>query len=57
MIDALNAAATGMVAQGKQVEVISNNIANADTVAYKKSRAEFQDLLYQNIKAPGAACS
>lgn len=57
MINALNTAATGMNAQSKQVEVISNNIANADTVAYKKSRAEFQDLLYQNIQAPGAATS
>ena len=57
MINALNTAATGMAAQARQVEVISNNIANADTVAFKKSRAEFQDLLYQNIKEPGAATS
>jgi len=57
MIDALNTAATGMTAQSKQVEVISNNIANADTTSFKKSRAEFQDLLYQNIQAPGAATS
>jgi len=57
MLNALNTAATGMTAQSKQVEVISNNIANADTVSFKKSRAEFQDLLYQNIQAPGAATS
>lgn len=57
MLNALNAAATGMTAQAKQVEVISNNLANADTVAFKKSRAEFQDLLYQNIKEPGSATS
>jgi len=57
MLNALNTAATGMTAQSKQVEVISNNIANADTVSFKKSRAEFQDLLYQNIKDPGAATS
>src|SRR4051812_7664933 len=57
MINALNTAATGMMAQSHQVEVISNNIANADTVGYKKSRAEFQDLVYQNLKDPGAATS
>jgi flagellar basal-body rod protein FlgG len=57
MINALNTAATGMNAQSKQVEVISNNIANADTVGFKKSRAEFQDLLYQTTKEPGAATS
>lgn len=57
MLNALNTAATGMQAQDKQVSVISNNIANADTVSFKKSRTEFQDLLYQNIKEPGAATS
>ncbi|MBS1982544.1 MAG: flagellar basal-body rod protein FlgG [Bdellovibrionales bacterium] len=57
MLNALNAAATGMTAQSKQVEVISNNIANADTVSFKKSRAEFQDLLYHTVKDPGAATS
>jgi flagellar basal-body rod protein FlgG len=57
MINALNAAATGMSAQAKQVETISNNLANADTVSFKKSRAEFQDLLYQSIKEPGTATS
>jgi flagellar basal-body rod protein FlgG len=57
MINALNTAATGMAAQAKQIEVISNNVANADTVGFKKSRADFQDLLYQNVKDPGAATS
>jgi flagellar basal-body rod protein FlgG len=57
MINALNTAATGMAAQAKQVEVISNNIANADTVGFKKGRAEFQDLFYQNTKDPGSATS
>lgn len=57
MLDALNTAASGMQAQSKQVEIISNNIANADTTSFKKSRAEFQDLLYQTIQAPGAATS
>lgn len=57
MFDALNTAATGMEAQAKQVEVISNNLANTDTVGFKRSRAEFQDLLYNTVKEPGAATS
>ena len=57
MINALNSAATGMVAQQKQLEVISNNLANADTTAFKKSRADFEDLLYNNLKDPGSATS
>ena len=48
---ALRTAATGMAAQQLNVEVISNNIANMNTVAFKKQRAEFQDLLYQTIRA------
>jgi flagellar basal-body rod protein FlgG len=43
-----------MGAQETQLEGISNNIANANTVGYKRERVEFQDLLYQTIKAPGA---
>jgi len=54
---ALNTAATGMLAQQLNVEVISNNIANMNTTAYKRQRAEFQDLLYQNIERAGAASS
>ncbi len=57
MITTLNTAATGMAAQQKQLEVISNNLANADTTAFKKSRADFEDLLYNNMKEPGAATS
>ena len=45
---ALRTAATGMAAQQLNVEVISNNIANMNTVGFKKGRAEFEDLLYQN---------
>ena len=45
---ALRTAATGMAAQDLNVDVISNNIANMNTVGYKKQRAEFEDLLYQN---------
>ncbi|MCC6277699.1 MAG: flagellar basal-body rod protein FlgG [Oligoflexia bacterium] len=54
MIKALNTAATGMQAQQTQMEVISNNMANIGTTGFKKSRAEFEDLLYQTIKEPGA---
>ena len=52
---ALSIAATGMQAQQTNVEVIANNLANMNTTAYKMQRAEFQDLLYQNIERAGAA--
>jgi flagellar basal-body rod protein FlgG len=55
MLKALNTAATGMQAQQSNMEVISNNMANASTTGFKKARAEFEDLLYQTEKAPGAA--
>jgi flagellar basal-body rod protein FlgG len=54
MVNALNAAATGMEAQMTQIEHISNNLANVNTNGYKKSRAEFQDLLYETLQEPGA---
>src|SRR5204863_498568 len=54
---ALRTAATGMAAQQLNVEVISNNIANMNTVGFKKQRAEFQDLLYENIERAGAQSS
>ena len=50
----LNIGATGMLAQQTNVDVISNNIANMNTTAYTKRRAEFNDLLYQNIIRPGS---
>lgn len=53
----LSIGATGMLAQQTNVEVISNNIANMTTSGYKMQRAEFQDLLYQNIRRPGAQSS
>jgi flagellar basal-body rod protein FlgG len=56
-MQALRTAATGMAAQQLNVEVISNNIANMNTVAFKRQRAEFQDLLYQTIEAAGAQSS
>jgi flagellar basal-body rod protein FlgG len=52
---ALSIAATGMLAQQTNVEVIANNLANMNTTAYKMQRAEFQDLLYQNVERPGSA--
>lgn len=53
----LSIAATGMLAQQRNVEVISNNIANLNTVGFKRQRAEFQDLLYQTIERAGAVSS
>lgn len=53
----LSIAATGMLAQQLNVEVISNNIANMNTTGFKRQRAEFQDLLYQNLERMGAATS
>jgi len=57
MFRALHVAATGMAAQETHLEGISNNISNANTVGYKKQRIDFQDLLYQQVRAPGAPTS
>ncbi|MFM8270679.1 MAG: flagellar basal-body rod protein FlgG [Pseudomonadota bacterium] len=57
MISALNSAASGMEAQMAQIDSISNNLANVNTTGYKKSRAEFQDLLYETLQEPGANTS
>jgi len=54
MMRALWSAATGMQAQQLQLDVISNNLANVNTTGYKKSRVEFEDLFYQNLKLAGA---
>lgn len=54
---ALYIAATGMAAQERNVEVISNNIANMRTTAFKRQRAEFQDLLYQEHRRAGSQTS
>jgi flagellar basal-body rod protein FlgG len=53
----LNVAATGMLAQQTNVEVISNNIANMNTTAFTRRRPEFADLLYQNLRRVGAQSS
>lgn len=55
MIRALSTAATGMEAQQTRLDVTANNIANTSTHGFKKSRAEFADLMYQTQRAPGAA--
>jgi flagellar basal-body rod protein FlgG len=57
MIRALYTAATGMNAQETNIDVISNNLANVNTTGYKKSRADFQDLIYQYLVEPGAPTS
>src|ERR1700722_12707984 len=54
MIRALYSAATGMESQQLNLDVISNNLANVNTAGFKKSKIEFQDLLYDNITTPGA---
>jgi flagellar basal-body rod protein FlgG len=54
---ALSIAASGMQAQQLNVEVISHNIANMNTTGYKRQRAEFQDMLYQNMERPGSTSS
>lgn len=55
MIKSLNTAATGMAAQQDNMDVIANNLANVSTTGFKKSRAEFEDLVYQTQKEPGTA--
>lgn len=54
---ALYIASTGMLAQEHNVEVISNNVANMRTTGFKRQRAEFQDLLYQDLRRSGSATS
>jgi len=51
---ALHTAATGMMAQELNVQVISNNIANMRTTGYKRQRVEFQDLLYEHVSRVGS---
>ena len=55
MLRALYSAASGMNAQQMNVDNIANNLANANTAGYKMRRAQFQDLLYQNVTQPGTA--
>lgn len=54
MLRALTSAATGMIAEQNYLDVIANNIANVNTTGFKKSRVEFQDMISQVEKTPGA---
>ena len=51
----LRTAATGMNAQQINVDTIANNIANVNTTGFKRSKVEFQDLLYQSLRAAGSS--
>jgi flagellar basal-body rod protein FlgG len=57
MIRSLWISKTGLDAQQTQMDVISNNLANVSTAGFKRSRAVFEDLLYQTIRQPGAQSS
>lgn len=57
MHPALWVSKTGLEAQTKDLAVISNNLANAGTVGFKKSRVAFEDLFYQNLRQPGSQSS
>src|SRR5206468_2797344 len=54
MLRALYSSAAGMQSQQLNLDVISNNLANVNTTGFKKSKIEFQDLLYETTRAPGA---
>jgi flagellar basal-body rod protein FlgG len=53
MLRSLHVAATGMAAEEAQLDAISNNLSNSNTVGFKKVRADFQDLMYQTVRAAG----
>jgi flagellar basal-body rod protein FlgG len=55
MMRGLWAAATGMACQQNNLDVVANNLANVNTSGFKKSRINFQDLMYQNMRAAGAS--
>lgn len=55
MIRALRTAASGMIAQQLNVDVIANNLANVNTTGFKRSKLEFQDVLYQNLRPAGVS--
>jgi flagellar basal-body rod protein FlgG len=57
MLKALHTASTGMKVQQTQLDVIANNLANANTTAFKRSQVDFQDLLYYALERPGAPTS
>jgi len=53
MVRSLWTAATGMNSQQANIDTVANNLANVNTSGFKKQRAEFEDLLYQTIRAAG----
>lgn len=53
MFRALSTAATGMNVQSKRIDIIANNLANVNTAGFKKSRGDFEDLMYSDLKAAG----
>ena len=57
MSRSLRTSATGMIAQQLNIDNISNNLANVNTTGYKRSKAEFQDLLYQTIRTAGTSAA
>src|SRR5882757_7114830 len=54
-IAALHSAATGLRALSTQIDVVANNLANAETTAFKRSRVNFEDLMYLTLKQPGTS--
>src|SRR5436305_2008274 len=52
-ITALHSAATGLRALSTRIDVVANNLANAETTAFKRSRLNFEDLFYQTLRQPG----
>src|SRR4029077_10309887 len=56
-ITALNSAATGLRALSTRIDVVANNLANAETTAFKRSRVNFEDLMYLTLKQPGSQTS
>jgi len=57
MMRSLLTAATGMETQQVNIDTIANNLANVNTTAFKRSRANFHDLLYQTVRAPGQSAT
>ena len=57
MMRGLWTAATGMTCQQTNLDAVANNLANVNTSGFKKSRVNFQDLMYQNLRMPGAGTS
>src|SRR5690606_1986950 len=52
MTDGMRTSASGMIAQQKRVDVSANNLANVNTTGFKRSRANFEDLLYETVQGP-----